>query len=101
MKTLLKSTAVLSALLITVSATAADRPSQGALLTQCKNLINEQFDDVQRIKLANMKQRRGSFIAKFSVVTDDQRARYTCTVDRAGDTQLVRTDKPVEQVAGS
>lgn len=99
MKTLLKSTAVISAILLTVSATAADRPSQGALLTQCKNLINEQFNDVDRIKLGNMKQRRGTFIAKFSVSADDQRARYTCTIDKEGSSQLVRLDQAGEQVA--
>lgn len=99
MKTLLKSTAVLTALIVTASATAA--PSQGQHLAQCKQMINAEFNDVKRIKMANLKERRGTMTAKYSVSADGQRAIYTCTVEKGADTPLlVRTDKSVQDVAG-
>ena len=98
MKAILKSTAVLSALLVTVSATAA--PTQGEKLAQCKQAISAEFNDVKRIKLATMKERRGNLIAKYRVSADGERATYTCTIDNQASPLLVRTDKSVQQVAG-
>ena len=98
MKTILKSTAVISALLVTVSATAGT--TKGQALTDCKTMINAEFENVKRIKLANLKDRRGKVIAKFRVSADGENASYTCTVERDAAPLLVRTDKPTQDVAG-
>lgn len=99
MKTLLKSTAVLSAVLFTVSATAA-QPTQNENLASCKSMIKAEFNEVKRIKLASLRDRRGNFTAKFRVSADGQRAKYTCTVLTDSDgPQLVRTDNVVNDTA--
>jgi hypothetical protein len=98
MKAILKSTAVMTALLVTVSATAA--PSNGAKLSECKQAITAEFNDVQRIKLATMKDRRGTLTAKYRVSADGERATFTCTFADDASPLLVRTDKAVQQVAG-
>lgn len=93
MKTLLKTTAVIAA--ITLASTAAAKaPSKGQMLTQCKDMIKAEFTDIKRIKLGNMKDRRGTFTAKFRVSADGERAAYTCTIAKDAEPLLVRTDKP-------
>ncbi len=99
MKALLKSTVVMTAVLMTVTATAA-QASQNKHLTDCKSMINAEFNDVKRIKLAGLKERRGNFTAKFRVSADGQRASYTCTVEKDAEPQIARTDRPTQQVAG-
>lgn len=99
MKSLLAISLVSFVFFAAVNASAAQQPSKNQLLTQCKSLINAEFDDVNRIKMTKMKSRRGNFEAKFRVFTDDERAMYLCTVEKNQAPQLVRLDKADPQLA--
>lgn len=97
MKLSIASTLVTIALF--TSMTVHAKPSDGALLSQCKTAINNQFEDVNKIRLVNLKNRKNTFTAKLRVISEADRATYTCTISGDEQPQLARVDRKNSQLA--
>ncbi|MFT5573586.1 MAG: hypothetical protein ACI9FR_002521 [Cryomorphaceae bacterium] len=71
--------------------------SEGQLLTQCKNAVKTQFENVESIRSASIKSRKNKFEAKLRVRTAGDNGVYLCTVERDGAPLLARIDKDTSQ----
>ncbi|MEM7360161.1 MAG: hypothetical protein AAF431_13750 [Pseudomonadota bacterium] len=97
MKLSIASTLVAVALM--TSMTVHAKSSEGQMLSQCKTAINAQFEDVNKIRLVNLKTRKNTFTAKLRVISEADRAMYTCTINGDEQPQLARVDRKNTQVA--
>jgi len=82
-----------------ISPAFAKAPTQGQLLTQCKNLVNSEFDNVVAIKSTNIKIRRGNFSTKMRITTDTEKSSYLCSIERDQAPQLARIGGTAPAVA--
>jgi hypothetical protein len=94
MKTTLKVAVTAFALLSSFHTFAA---SEGQLLTECKNAVKTQFENVESIRSASIKSRKNRFEAKLRVRTADDKGLYSCTIERDGAPLLARIDKNAGQ----
>jgi hypothetical protein len=94
MKTTLKVAVTAFALLSSFHTFAA---TEGQLLTECKNAVKTQFENIESVRTASMKSRKNRFEAKLRVRTADDKGLYLCTVERNGSPLLARIDKGSDQ----
>lgn len=99
MKSLINIALTSAALLLSGNAVAAKPLSENQALSQCKSLASTQFDNVKRIKLANLKTTRGQFRVKLRVRAADDKGIFLCTIERNQEAQIVRLDKNTKAVA--
>lgn len=91
MKSLLTTALMSSALLISTNVVAKPL-SDGQALSQCKALASSQFEDVSKIRLAQMKKTRGVYKVKLRVKSPTDNGLFLCTIERNLDAQIVRLD---------
>lgn len=80
MKKLTKSITLVVTLLASLSAHAGQTDNQN--LTLCKASVQSELAGVEKVKLANLKSRRGEFQAKFRVVANGERSMVLCKLDK-------------------
>lgn len=81
-----QSALIATGLVLSFSTNATTSKTDSELFTECKTSINAQFENVERIKLANISSRRGVFKAKMKVMANGQRSNVLCTI---ADNQVV------------
>jgi len=92
MKTLIKLTITTATILLSANSIAANPLSDNQLYGQCKNLAKGQFADIKKVKMVDMKNTRGTFKAKFRVISKNDRGMFLCTLKRDQDPSIVRLD---------
>ncbi len=101
MKTLINIALTSTAILLSSNAIAAKPLSDNQLLGQCKTLAKAQFEDVKKVKLAKMKNTRGTFEAKLRVTSSTDKGMFLCTIERNQEATIVRLDGSHKSVAVS
>lgn len=83
MKTLAKLTLAAATLTFSLSAVASDYNTDGQRYSACKIQVIQQFDDIKRIKIKDMKTRRGVFhsMLKLSSSKGGKPLLVSCTID--------------------
>ncbi len=81
MKNIIKSAVIASSLVFALP-TLADQKSDNALLTECKQSINDTMEGVTNVRVSKIKSRRGLFTAKFRVTANGERSVVECTSDK-------------------
>ena len=99
MKTLIKLAVTTSTILLANNTLAAKPLSDSQLLGQCKNLAASQLEDVKKVKVAKMKNTRGTFEAKLRVSGANDRGMFLCTIERGQEANIVRLDAANARVA--
>ncbi|MEO0369206.1 MAG: hypothetical protein AAF197_10535 [Pseudomonadota bacterium] len=79
MKKVVNAVVIFAGLVFSVS-TFAGAATDNANLTSCKTSIENSIEGVERIKVANIKSKRGSFTAKFRVTANGERSKMECLV---------------------
>jgi len=90
-----------ASLLVTSTGFAHKAATDSELLGRCKNLVNNQIQDVKKMKLSYMKNTLGKFKAKLRFYSNNDKGIILCSINRGELPTIARLDKPVERLVAA